>query len=326
MSYSGCTNFRRLHQACEYGLKGALHVEYCSRHLQLIGTPMRLRTTNLKVTGTYYYNGVRLYKGGLLRPNQKVMLKPEPENPHDRNAVSVRYNGEKIGHLTREMAAKYQPLIMQGSLTDSVISTCSLNDSGQALDLLIRVTYVEHAGAHDDCPACSGLPNTPGVYEIRFSQVAHYVGSTINLRKRCSEHIRRLRRSIHTNVDLQALFARHGEQNFEFHVVKRAPDSVSAVEMEGRHIQRLLNKGEKLVNKTMDGKGYSRGSNIGEPVHITRDYGPRRQAVKASLKPPSGITPRETRPSGVPEHEPVRQWKRLGIVLGVITLLILLFA
>jgi hypothetical protein len=69
---------------------------------------MRLRATNLKVTGTYYYNGVRLYKGGLLRPDQKVELKPEPENPHDRNAVSVRYQGEKIGHLTREMAAKYQ--------------------------------------------------------------------------------------------------------------------------------------------------------------------------------------------------------------------------
>ncbi|MHA7852565.1 HIRAN domain-containing protein [Roseovarius sp.] len=68
----------------------------------------------LKVTGTYYYNGVRLYKGGLLRPDQKVELKPEPENPHDRNAVSVRYKGEKIGHLTREMAAKYQPLIIQG--------------------------------------------------------------------------------------------------------------------------------------------------------------------------------------------------------------------
>lgn len=287
---------------------------------------MRSRTTNLKVTGTYYYKGVSLYKGGLLRPEQKVDLKPEPENPHDRNAVSVRYNGEKIGHLTREMATKYQPLIMQGSLTDSVISTCSLNESGQALDLLLRVTYVEHEEAHDDCPACSGLPNTPGVYEIRFSQVAYYVGSTINLRKRCSEHIRRLRKSVHTNVELQALFARHSEQNFEFYVVKIAPDLESAVEMEGQHIQRLLNKCEKLVNKTMDGKGYSRGSNTGEPVHITRDYGHRRQPVKASLDSPSGISPRKTRPTGIPELEPYRQWKRLGIVLGVITLLLLLFA
>lgn len=287
---------------------------------------MRLRTTNLKVTGTYYYNGVRLYKGGLLRPDQKVELKPEPENPHDRNAVSVRYQGEKIGHLTREMAAKYQPLIIQGSLNDSVISACSLNDSGQALDLLVRVTYVENEGVHDDCTGCSGLPNTPGVYEIRFSQVAYYVGSTVNLRKRCNEHIRSLRKSIHTNVELQALFSKHGEKHFEFYTVKRASDLDSAVEMEGQHIQQLLNKGEKLVNKTMDGKGYSRGSNAGEPVHITRDYGPRRQPVKASLNPPSGITPRETRPPRVPEHEPYREWKRLGTMVGVITLLLLLFA
>ena len=218
---------------------------------------MRSRTTKLKVTGTYYYNGVRLYNGGLLRPDQEVELKPEPENPHDGNAVSVRYKGEKIGHLSREMAAKYQPLIMQGSLKESVVSTCSINDSGQALDLSLRVRDVEHEDAHDDWRACSRLPSTPGVYEIRFSQAAYYVGSTINLRRRCNEHIRRLRGSIHTNDELQALFARHGEQNFEFYTVKRLADLASAVVLEGTHIQRLLNKGVKLVNMTMDGKGYS---------------------------------------------------------------------
>lgn len=287
---------------------------------------MRSRTTNLKVTGTYYYNGVHLYKGGLLRPDQQVELKPEPANSHDSNAVSVRYKGEKIGHLTREMAAKYQPLIMQGSLKQSVISTCSLNDSGQALELLVRVTYVDHEDAHDDCLVCSRLPNTPGVYEIRFSQVAYYVGSTINFQRRCREHIKRLRGSTHINDELQALFAKHGEQNFEFFAVKRAPDLESAVQMEGQHIQRLLNKGEKLVNKTIDGKGYSRGSNTGEPVHITRDYGPRRQLAKTSLTPPSGISAGKPRHSRNPEHGPYRQWKRMGIVLGVIMLLLQLYA
>lgn len=292
----------------------------------LTGTSMQSRTTNLKVTGTYYYNGVRLYKAGLLRPDQKVELKPEPENPHDGNAVSVRYKGEKIGHLTREMAAKYQPLIMQGSLKNSVISTCSLNESGQALNLLVRVTYVEDEFMQDDCPVCRGLPNTPGVYEIRFSQVAYYVGSTINLRKRCSEHIRRLRRSAHNNGELQSLFARHGEQNFQFYAVKRVSDLESAIEMEGLHIQRLLNKGKKLVNKTIDGKGYSRGSNTGEPVHVTHEYGPRRQPVKYNYSSPSGITSRETRPPETPEKDLYRQWKRLGLVVGVIILLLLLFA
>ena len=318
--------FTRLNQACGLGYNGALRVEYCRRNFQVIRKPMRSRTTKLKVTGTYYYNGVRLYKAGFLRPDQQVELKPEPENPYDRNAVSVRYKGEKIGHLTREIAAKYQPLIMQGSLKQSVISTCSLNDSGQALDLLVRVTYVEHEDAHDDCLVCSRLPNTPGVYEIRFSQVAYYVGSTINFQKRCKEHIKRLRGSTHINDELQALFAKHGEQNFEFCAVKRAPDLESAVEMEGQHIQRLLNKGEKLVNKTIDGKGYSRGSNTGETVHITRDYGPRRQPAKPSLAPPSGIRPGKTPSSGNPGHGPYRQWKRMGIVLGVIILLFLLFA
>lgn len=286
---------------------------------------MRSRTTKLKVTGTYYYNGVRLYNRGLLKPDQEVELKPEPENPHDRNAVSVRYKGKKIGHLSREMAAKYQSLIMQGSLKESVISTCSLNDSGQALDLFLRVRYVDQEGAHDDCRACSRLPSTPGVYEIRFSQAAYYVGSTINLRKRCTEHIRRLRRSIHTNDELQSLFARHGEQNFEFYTVKQVADLASAVELEGTHIQRLLNEGVKLVNKTMDGKGYSKGSNTGEPVHVRRGSVTQPRRAKAR-QPTSGITPRETRRPKLPEQEPFRRWAPMGIVLGVITLLLLLFA
>lgn len=38
----------------------------------------------------------------------------EPENPDDKNAISVRIDGEKIGYLPREIAAELAPLIRDG--------------------------------------------------------------------------------------------------------------------------------------------------------------------------------------------------------------------
>ena len=40
-------------------------------------------------------------------------LVPEPSNPHDRNAIMVQINGQHIGYLEKEDAARYQPVIRQ---------------------------------------------------------------------------------------------------------------------------------------------------------------------------------------------------------------------
>jgi len=40
-------------------------------------------------------------------------LVPEPSNPHDRNAVMVQINGQHVGYLEKEDAARYQPVIRQ---------------------------------------------------------------------------------------------------------------------------------------------------------------------------------------------------------------------
>ena len=39
------------------------------------------------------------------------MLRREPENPHDRNAIGVYVHGTKVGHLDRYDAEDYQPLL-----------------------------------------------------------------------------------------------------------------------------------------------------------------------------------------------------------------------
>jgi collagen type III alpha len=40
-----------------------------------------------------------------------AQLIPEPQNPHDRNAVGVWVGGSQVGHLPREEAARYAPVI-----------------------------------------------------------------------------------------------------------------------------------------------------------------------------------------------------------------------
>ncbi|WP_411374428.1 HIRAN domain-containing protein [Arthrobacter sp. MPF02] len=41
----------------------------------------------------------------------EAFLVPEPDNPHDANAISVRVNGQVIGYLDRDSAAVYRPII-----------------------------------------------------------------------------------------------------------------------------------------------------------------------------------------------------------------------
>jgi len=41
----------------------------------------------------------------------KARLVPEPDNPHDANAVAVYIQGRKVGHLPRDMAAEWVAIL-----------------------------------------------------------------------------------------------------------------------------------------------------------------------------------------------------------------------
>ncbi|KAJ5317953.1 hypothetical protein PENANT_c004G10176 [Penicillium antarcticum] len=67
--------------------------------------------------------GVRFYTGHA-NPKERVILKREPTNQYDRNAIRVdNVMGAQIGHIPREMAAKLAPymdaqdLVVEGELT-----------------------------------------------------------------------------------------------------------------------------------------------------------------------------------------------------------------
>lgn len=46
-----------------------------------------------------------------VRHTTEAILEPEPENPHDPNAVVVRIDGHKVGYLPRAEAVAYGPML-----------------------------------------------------------------------------------------------------------------------------------------------------------------------------------------------------------------------
>lgn len=65
------------------------------------------------------------------------------------------------------------------------------------------------------------LPKSSGVYQIRCkSNNKIYIGSAIDIRTRCEQHRRSLRRGDHSNQHLQAAWNKFGEDNFEYAVLE----------------------------------------------------------------------------------------------------------
>ncbi|WP_394163676.1 hypothetical protein [Galactobacter valiniphilus] len=49
----------------------------------------------------------------MIRENLTATLVPEPENPHDSNAVAVQLGGRTAGYLGRDDAREYQPVLLE---------------------------------------------------------------------------------------------------------------------------------------------------------------------------------------------------------------------
>src|SRR6266568_207041 len=65
------------------------------------------------------------------------------------------------------------------------------------------------------------LPASPGVYKIFFLDPhLFYIGSSVNVRTRCREHLKHLRQGKHHNIHLQRACAIHGMDAIHFEVVE----------------------------------------------------------------------------------------------------------
>jgi hypothetical protein len=54
--------------------------------------------------------------------NLPIALYPEPDNPHDRNAVAVIAAGWTVGHLSPDYAAIWQPVVLTEHASGRVVN------------------------------------------------------------------------------------------------------------------------------------------------------------------------------------------------------------
>ncbi len=80
-----------------------------------------------------------------LKESTRVLLIPEPDNPHDPNAVAVHmFDGRMIGYLKRELAGLMQPEINKGIMYKATIAKVlpEVSDTNCQISLLIeKITY-----------------------------------------------------------------------------------------------------------------------------------------------------------------------------------------
>jgi len=80
-----------------------------------------------------------------------------------------------------------------------------------------------------------------GIYQIENKTNGNrYIGSTVNLRRRWREHLRKLRHVQHENQHLQAAYDKYGEEAFDFSVLEHI-ESVSLLAEREQHYFDTLN-------------------------------------------------------------------------------------
>jgi len=52
----------------------------------------------------------------------EIVLVPEPDNPYDRSSVAIYVDGAPVGHLSREMAPVWQPMVAAANAEGFVVA------------------------------------------------------------------------------------------------------------------------------------------------------------------------------------------------------------
>ena len=99
-----------------------------------------------KVVGVTYEGRQRLISrlnnNEELEENTELVLKREPDNPYDANAVAVlTLDGQKLGHLAREIAQNVSRSMAAGRRYRAYVSSVTGGDAGMAYGINIRVVY-----------------------------------------------------------------------------------------------------------------------------------------------------------------------------------------
>ena len=215
-----------------------------------------IRTEILRIKGTRHYKAKIAFSIGELDPGADILLVPEPQNPHDKNAVAVLSENKKmLGHISKDVAPKYQLLCFENKIIQVKVHSADHSDDHALLNIRIAVTH--HVAKQSFKPKLGApvLPKSSGTYEISLQCGPTYIGATDNLKRRYAQHLNELQNQSHSNKVLQADFDISALGSFTFTVLRETSTKAQAEHFESVEIISRLEKGESLYNKTLDGQG-----------------------------------------------------------------------
>lgn len=76
--------------------------------------------------------------------NPKVELLRNPDNVYDKNAIEIRYHGQMLGHVPKDIASRLAPELDAGKQYDAVVWQVRIsqdNPNNPGLDIVIQESY-----------------------------------------------------------------------------------------------------------------------------------------------------------------------------------------
>ena len=184
------------------------------------------KTISTSIVGLQYY-GITVEIIGRINEGEKISLKEEPENPHDKNAVAVYIGSVKIGHIRASEAKQVCTAIK--AHTTITVQPCDKSILRGSTYFSANVV-IEKNIPHLSHPIIA-KPNTAGIYRIYSASTgSFYIGQSIDVNNRIKQHWDSLRLGVHTNSALQQLWTQYGESEFIADVVATAPDDLGSAD------------------------------------------------------------------------------------------------
>lgn len=217
----------------------------------------------ISVRGTSHYrSSISAYNLGYLTTDAYLLLKAEPTNPVDKNAIEIflKKPSFKLGYVPRELALKYTRLIVGGRINWAAISSVALEGSYLKIKAEICYRYVNDAVKNSlFWTTALNMPYTSGVYSITNTTSGRkYIGSSKKVRVRIFSHILDLSYGIHSNVPLQQDYNIYGPEQFEAKVTAKVPCEHLKTAEESAILE-LIHKKYPLYNMTTTGEPLERG-------------------------------------------------------------------
>jgi hypothetical protein len=210
-------------------------------------------TLRTEIRGLYYYHAEEEHSSGNIKKGSSLLLVPEPDNPHDKNAIEIKnkQTGKKLGYIPKEQAIQMQRHLLANK--DYVARIISIRRTGNRLfiDIDIVANWIENPN-RIVTPSFQGERLTQenfnlreaagksGIYQILNTvNGKRYIGQSTNISRRWAEHLDLLTKGLHHSSKLQREWNQYGEVKFKFQVLKEVTDTANLDLIEEEYIQKF---------------------------------------------------------------------------------------